>query len=237
VLHPLLPNAAVRTARLALGLLLALPAAAAAQTYDVSTGFSGTSNPSGPWQYGFTNGLGGAFTLFTTSTTSGPLQYWGGTPGVYKNTSASAYSPGTPIYPAGQVGLHPGPNGEYAVIRFVAPIAGSYTLSGNFEGLDTRGTTTDAHIRVANVDVFATLVNGYAVQSPFLLALSLGANDIVDFAVGANGDYFFDTTALDATFTVNATGPISSVPEPGTWALMGTGLLGVAGIARRRRHA
>ena len=29
----------------------------------------------------------------------------------------------------------------------------------------------------------------------------------------------------------------SVVPEPGTWALLGTGLLGVAGIARRKRTA
>jgi hypothetical protein len=28
---------------------------------------------------------------------------------------------------------------------------------------------------------------------------------------------------------------VSTVPEPGTWALMGTGLLGVAGLARRKR--
>jgi hypothetical protein len=32
-------------------------------------------------------------------------------------------------------------------------------------------------------------------------------------------------------------GPVSTVPEPGTWALLGTGLLAVAGAARRRQAA
>jgi hypothetical protein len=29
---------------------------------------------------------------------------------------------------------------------------------------------------------------------------------------------------------------IAAVPEPGTWALLGTGLAALAGVARRRRR-
>ena len=34
-----------------------------------------------------------------------------------------------------------------------------------------------------------------------------------------------------------AVGAVSTVPEPGTWALLGTGLVSIAAVARRRRSA
>jgi hypothetical protein len=43
------------------------------------------------------------------------------------------------------------------------------------------------------------------------------------------------STASGVTYTFGA--PVSTVPEPGTWALLGTGLLGIGGVTARRRRA
>jgi hypothetical protein len=46
---------------------------------------------------------------------------------------------------------------------------------------------------------------------------------------GAYNDAYADNLA----FVLSST-PVSTVPEPGTWALVGSGLVGVLGVARRR---
>ena len=52
----------------------------------------------------------------------------------------------------------------------------------------------------------------------------------VSFA-GAANQIVFD----DVTFGSSTPGMINTAPEPGTWALLGAGLLGLGGVARRRR--
>jgi hypothetical protein len=48
---------------------------------------------------------------------------------------------------------------------------------------------------------------------------------------------WFQTPDRDIAFQMDfGPAPVASAPEPGTWSLLGTGLLGVAGVAVRRRR-
>ncbi len=139
--------------------------------------------------------------------------------------------------PTTLLNLHPGPYNNPAVVRFTAPHAGTYNVSGIFQGLDfAQGTSTDVHAG----SFFSGEITGYgyagASQTPFgpsnTLTFSglqtLAAGQTLDFAVGfgTDGNYYYDSTGFDVT--------ISAVPEPSAIILMGTMLLLVVFQARRR---
>jgi len=140
---------------------------------------------------------------------------------------------------------------------------GVSTVGGTFSS--TWGANTFAFIPDANQNYVSTDANGVATlnllsndnetalvgnnpQGFMQLAVTTPGGGYTPFALndsatGAFGDVdplVFDANSGDLVFTgflataVNA--PPSSVPEPGTFALMGLGLLGV-GLARRRQSA
>ena len=206
--------------------------AAQAATYDATAEFQTLSNPGSVWSYGYSSsaGAGYALTLFDAAGASA----WSmsnystlGTPAAFLNTGAPVNGVGT-----GQLALHPGPlaNGDVAILRFTAPTAGSYSVTGQFfagdigsmqgllilnddatHPLQTFGNTTDA-------SVFA----------PLTLTLAAGAH--LDFAVGNNGSFYYGSTPLSVQ--INS----APVPEPSSYALL-LGGLGLMGWMAKRRRA
>ena len=59
---------------------------------------------------------------------------------------------------AGPSGLAPGPHGEYGVVRWTAPAAGEYTVSGTFTGIAEQA-TTDVHVLHNGKPLFDGLIN------------------------------------------------------------------------------
>jgi hypothetical protein len=230
-------------------LVLALPSALHADSAFAD--FSLTNNPNGNWSYGFTPTLGGSITLYNSSSNFpgigvppyGTLQVW--------NNSSNSPAPflgantfGTQILPCPSCSLnippdflilHPEITGTLSVLRWTAPSAGTYTISGLFQGVDFQPhPTTDTYILVNGISAYANFLNTFGVPQNFSLVVQLNAGDTIDFAVGNGGDLMSnDSTGLVANIN-RAPAP---VPEPGTLALFATGLATMLLERRRRRVA
>ncbi len=165
--------------------------------------FSATQNPNDVWTYGWTASAGTSFNPFTQPATIAGLQFWRN-PAIADlsasyNPTAAPIQTTTPVFAAGKFHLHPGPAGQFAVLRFTSPVAGLYEFITSFEGADTVGTSTDVRITAGTNQWFQTNVNGYAAASAraYRTTVTLAAGAVVDFAVGPNGTHAFDTTRVD----------------------------------------
>lgn len=201
--------------------------------YDASTQFSFASNPADPWSYGFQTTLGGNMTLYSDATVLGGVQFWrldqGGTntPNVGLNPTGNDITFASTTWRPGEISLHPGPGGEFSVVRFTPPDDGRYTLDSLFEMRSFGGTSsTDVHVLLNGVSLFDSGVSGFTSQTAFSAELLLSASDQLDFVVGAAGSFLGDTTRLHAELT--------AVPVPAAVFLFSSAFAGL-GLFRRRR--
>ena len=198
---------------------------AQSQAYSFVNDFSSTNGkPNGAWTYGHSTTLG-ALTAFSTPGSDANFSSWS-SPGVYgANQPPSAYkniSAGTVGgIPPGGAGMHPG-NGAFAVARLLVTSTGVYNIAGTFGAGDTG--SVDVYVLVNGVSNFSALAT--AVDASFNFTRAVNFGDSIDFVVGMNYDYYYDSTPLSATVT--------PVPEPAT-----LGLVAVCSwvAARRRRRA
>ncbi|HEX4488684.1 MAG TPA: hypothetical protein VH088_20565 [Terriglobales bacterium] len=199
---------------------------ASAQTLDPAQ-FSLKENPHGPWQYGYseTRSLSpGQFRLDKSTGTLGEIGFW--------HPSVSD-SPGPGYYPyvaynpskdtqlgssngwsarSGEFAMEGSNSGQYSIVRFVAPVKGTYSVQAHFAGVHFGLSTTDVHVMHDEKSLFAAEIEGYGgdpsshpVQGASPTAnydgeAKLKANDIITFAVGygKNQTNYGDTTGLFA---------------------------------------
>jgi hypothetical protein len=214
---------------------------AGATTYDTDADFSTSSNPRGAWSWGQESTLGGLFTLFTKTACgqAAGIDTWCGSSGFPHDDHNSSGAEvigcgGNCNVPAGGTIFHPGPNGEYALFRFTAPSAGSYSINATFDRGDFQfPTTTDVHVLYNNTSVFDSSLDSTNASRSFSDTRTFALFDTVDFAVGYGGDnsYFGDTTRIHGTLE-----QISTVPEPSTLPLVASGLAGLCCVRGRRRR-
>ncbi len=172
------------------------------------------ANPSGVWSYGWKKTITDKFYLAVTPYNDPPYRFgWcnaSGYPAIFqisRTVPALMSGPGRTTYPPHALALHPGLNGEYAVLRFTAPVDGTYKVSGQFDALDDNdtGTTTDVWILQNNkkTGAFSGEVDYYGgpKSASFTSTIfQLKKGNTLDFQVGygANNNYFYDSTGLMA---------------------------------------
>jgi hypothetical protein len=199
---------ALAAALLAASALLAAPAAHAQASYRADYTFAqGNAVPVGYFTFDVL--AGGAFRLYTIS--NGAL---GHDPyiGLYTGSRSAL---GTRLADNDD-GCRTNPLG-------LAGCPGSSNL------LDALLTPTLVAGQTYTVVVGAFAVDDNEARSGFQgVSTAFGARLVLDSQTGRAGNFVvINGTATDS-------GPVSTIPEPGTWALLGTGLAGLAGVARRR---
>ncbi len=113
----------------------------------------------------------------------------------------------------GRLSFHPGPKGEYCVVRWTAPDAGEYSVKTTFLGID-QSTTTDVHILHGVRSVYDGWIGlqGQGKRADFEGKITAAKGDTLDFVVGwGNGAYVCDSTGLE----VRLDGPAGKIYDAG----------------------
>jgi len=224
------------TGTVVLSIVFANVVPAVAAEWNAANDFSSTSNPSGPWTYGWSTNPGVDFSPYGheapySACLPTVIDQWyepltvDPVPHLSHSTSPTALTCGgfQDVVPD-ELLLHPGPTGEHSVLRWTAPYTGLVDVDASFVGRALGGTTTDVHVFHNGSSLFSGNVNGTGVPTSFQLqGRYVRAGDTIDFTVGdgSNG-YLSDTTGLSASISlVNswvAATEFSSVNNPsGPW--------------------
>ncbi|MHB8898338.1 MAG: alpha-galactosidase [Thermoguttaceae bacterium] len=103
----------------------------------------------------------------------------------------------------GRLAFHPGPKGQYSVVRWTAPEAGSVGLDAAFLAIDA-ATTTSVHVLHNGKPLFqgAIRLDGAGPRALCRQNLDLKKGDTLDLVVGwGNGAHVCDSTGLEARLT------------------------------------
>jgi hypothetical protein len=179
------------------------------------------------WSYGYrleadlaTTNL----TLFPDHTSAGAgspeLQGWyrasGNGASMIANVGASPVSlsfccgPVGPINP-GEMIVGPGADVTCSVARWIAPIAANYSITAYWHSIDPHGGNGAVGSIVRNGTVLFTQVWPDGGGASFTNTVAFAAGDVVDFVLGPNGEYSFDSTTFNATLHMQALGTLPAI--------------------------
>jgi hypothetical protein len=132
------------------------------------------------------------------------------------NTTGEWLNWWTVVFPPDVLLLHPAPDWEPrdSIVRWAAPVAGYYRISGFFEILDTNPTGIIGLVFKNGTPLYSGELLGPPAQHPdqaggredFLFSnIFLNAGDVISFGVNSDGSFYYDSTGFNATITFAAT--------------------------------
>jgi hypothetical protein len=216
---------------------LSLGGHARAQSYNAVNDFSVASNPNGAWSYLYSTPFPSLLPTGRDCIVTGLECWFSGLPEpnsvtIAKNTTASTLSYETIVQSPNVLEMDP--ESHAVILQFTVPAAGTYSIAGDFTGIDTSENSHPVAILDDGTSIFSGTIANFGGKDPFNLTEMLNVNDRVDFEVmtgtGGSCTYCYLSTGLDATLTV------PGIPEPATVVLFSFGLVGL-GVIRRRRAA
>ena len=114
--------------------------------------------------------------------------------------------------------LHPGPNGEFSVVRWTAQFTGRITIKGEFYAHNNY-TTTDVHVFHGSTEIVPGTVLGGGPRVTFDTTTAVTLGQTIDFVVGIGGNNFYaDTTGLKVDIS-ELTPVIAGLNVPTTFPL------------------
>lgn len=228
----------------ALVALAMLPGVAQAASFDAVALFASAPASAVPFTYGYRIGAAG-FIAYDASTSAcagiaGLSCNYASSfsnnnlPAVGLNTTGSLISVGSVRIPTDALFMHPVgvnsglPSGA-TLLRFTAPSAGFYNVTGDFTLLDTSPSGVFVSVEGGSSSFAQSLVGPLNTTVAFSFGTALSQNQTLDFAVEAAGSYNNDSTGLRATIVESSV----NVPEPASLAVLGLGLLGIMFMRQR----
>lgn len=192
-------------------------------TWDATRDF-GPSNPNRAWSYGYGT-TGTSFTLdpiynpdcaqFTPGFVCWTARILVQTPLVGFNTTRNWFHENQELFPPDALLVHPGPDdGQDTIVRWTAPVAGYYNISGFFEILATDPTGIVGLVYRNGTLIYSGELLGPPAQLPDrpggredfnFSRFFLNAGDVLSFGVNKDGNWYEDSIGFNANITIPST--------------------------------